>query len=117
MKAIPYLILALRLAAICGASPEDIPKDKKPAPIKMEPPAYPEELRKKRVSGVVEVEFIIQKDGTVKSVKATKSPDERLSVLAEEAVSKWIFEPGIKNGEPVEVRIRVPVTFSTKNQK
>ncbi len=91
--------------------------DRKPTPISMPTPDYPDELRRERISGVVLVEFIIGKDGNVVEAKAKKSPDERLSRLAEDAVMKWKFEPGIKDGAPVEVRAAMPITFDLKKKK
>ncbi len=90
--------------------------DRKPTPISMPAPDYPDELRRESISGVVLVEFVIGKDGNIVRAKAKKSPDERLSKLAEDAVMKWKFEPGIKDGAPVEVRVAIPITFDLKKK-
>lgn len=93
-----------------------IAQDKKPVPISMETPEYPSSLRLEKISGVVVIEFVIGKDGTVTSAVAVKSPDIRLSELAVAAVMKWRFKPGLKDGVPLDVRTRIPVTFDLKSK-
>jgi len=37
--------------------------------------------------------------------------DDRLDQSAQEAVSKWEFEPALRNGQPVEVDALIEVPF------
>lgn len=74
-------------------------------------PEYSLDLKKAGVQGVVLLELIVAKDGSVFSAKAIDSPDPRLSALAEAAALKSIFEPGLRNGMPTACRLRVPITF------
>ena len=85
--------------------------DHMPKIISMPPPVYPTELVQAGVKGIVVVEFVVAKDGSVNSPKIIESPDPRLSVFAEAAVLKFKCEPGIKNGEAVACRMRQPVEF------
>jgi len=85
--------------------------DKPPHLITGEQPEYPPEYVAMKVQGEVLVDFIVLKDGTVAQARAIHSPDLRLSQFAEAAVSKWIFTPGLRDGTPVNCRMRVPVVF------
>jgi|CZKI01.1.fsa_nt_gi carboxyl-terminal processing protease len=74
-------------------------------------PQYPPEYAGKQVEGRILVDFIVRTDGTVTRVHAISSPDPRLSVFAEAAVSQWRFSSGLKNGVPVNTHMQVPVVF------
>jgi protein TonB len=74
-------------------------------------PIYTDMARKTRVTGIVIVEAIINKDGEVEQVKVIKGLPMGLSESAAEAVRKWKFKPGTLNGEPVEVIFNLTVNF------
>jgi protein TonB len=74
-------------------------------------PQYPDMARKTRVAGVVIVEAIINKDGSVEQVKVLKGLPMGMSESAVEAVKQWKFKPGTLNGEPVDVIFNLTVTF------
>ena len=57
----------------------------------------------------------MDKDGTLRNIKAIQSPDPRLSEEAVRVVKlmpKW--EPGKKDGKAVAVRYVLPITFRLK---
>jgi hypothetical protein len=72
---------------------------------------YPSEGRD--LEGVVDVEALIGTNGEVTVLGAT-APDGLgvLATAARESVSEWRFNPGTLNGTPVDVRLRVAVTFA-----
>jgi TonB family protein len=74
-------------------------------------PNYNELARKARISGVVIVEAIVNKDGDVKQVKVIKGLPMGLSEEAVEAVKRWHFKPGTLNGHPVDVIFNLTVNF------
>jgi protein TonB len=74
-------------------------------------PEYTETARKARLSGVVVLEAIINKDGTVEQVRVLKGLPMGLSEKAEEAVKGWKFKPGTLGGQPVEVIFSLTVNF------
>ena len=74
-------------------------------------PVYTDMARKTKVTGIVIVEAIINKDGSVEQVKVIKGLPMGLSESAIEAVKQWKFKPGTLNGEPVEVIFNLTVTF------
>ncbi len=105
MKFFKCFVLMLLVAGVCHA------QDARPTPIKLYKPDYPDKLKKEGVQGVVVVDFIVGTDGKVVSAKAVESPDPRLSELAEKAILKGKFNPGLKEGVPVAVKIRQAITF------
>lgn len=76
---------------------------------------YPAAAIRDRVSGKVNVGFIIEKDGSVSNVEVVKSLDPRLDEEAVRVISvspKW--SPGMIKGAPVRTRIVLPVEFRLK---
>ena len=74
-------------------------------------PVYPDMARKGRIAGMVIVEAIINKDGSVEQVKVIKGLPMGMSESAIEAVKQWKFKPGTMNGEPVDVIFNLTVNF------
>jgi protein TonB len=72
--------------------------------------AYPAAARKLRIQGMVRLEAIISKDGTVENL-AVISGHQLLNQAAIDAVKQWRYQPTMLNGEPVEVITTVDVTF------
>ena len=73
---------------------------------------YPAEAAKAGIQGMVIVQFVVGKDGTVRDVKPIRniSPEldaEAVRVVA--AMPKWV--PGYQRGEAVNVRYTLPVNF------
>lgn len=73
---------------------------------------YPLAARNSKVEGVVYVVFILEKDGRPSNVELLRGIgagcDEEAKRLVE-ASPKWT--PGENNGEPVRVRMRLPIRF------
>ena len=85
-----------------------------PEPIKAfnRPPVYPSLARKRGWEGTVLLEVDVLSDGMVKSIKVKESSSyELLDTKALDAVRKWRFSPGFKAGEPVPMKVLVPVHF------
>jgi TonB family protein len=53
-------------------------------------------------------------DGLVTNVRVVKSLGKGLDEKAVEAVQKWKFEPGMKDGQPVAAEIAIEVDFHLK---
>jgi len=76
---------------------------------------YPDSAIKEGIQGRVVVEFVIEKDGKVSSVKVVKSVDDALDAEAVKVVAaspKW--KAGIKGGEPVRVKMAIPIEFKLR---
>lgn len=73
---------------------------------------YPLEARRMGVEGRVDVEFVVDKDGSVSEVTAVKGIgagcDEEAVRVLQNAPG---FKPGTQNGKPVRVRMAQPITF------
>ncbi|MBN2524955.1 MAG: energy transducer TonB [Deltaproteobacteria bacterium] len=74
-------------------------------------PVYPVEARQAEVEGVVQLEVLIDTEGRVRHVKVLKTPGAGLEKAAVAALSKSRFAPGMVNGKPVPVKIKIPYRF------
>jgi TonB family protein len=75
-------------------------------------PVYPAAMREVGVMGLVPIEAIIGRDGTVSSVRVLSAqvhPD--FAIAAVDAVRQWHFTPTLLNGAPVEMVMTVSVRF------
>ena len=113
---IAVISLALGGAASCASpgGPPSLVKDvRAPSVAQRVEPEYPAELRQQRVQGVVVVGGTVAKEGgTLRNPHVVRSDDPRLSQLALDAVSRWIWRPGIQDGVPVDVEFTTDVHFS-----
>jgi TonB family protein len=93
-----------------------------PKVIEAPDPKYTDEARRKKISGVSVVEFILDVHGIPQDVHIAKSitndldPDlkeagEGLDENAVYAVKKYRFEPSEYKGKPVPVRVRIEIKF------
>lgn len=74
---------------------------------------YPEECRKKGITGRVLVEFIVEKDGSISNVRTIVPVYPALDAEAERVIRKspkW--KPGYQLGKPVRVYYQIPIKFS-----
>jgi periplasmic protein TonB len=74
-------------------------------------PVYPPLARQARVQGVVVLEAVISKEGTIESLRAV-SGHPLLNQAALDAVKQWRYRPTLLSGEPVAVVTTVTVTFT-----
>ena len=77
-------------------------------------PEYSDDARKGRVQGTVELLIIVMADGSPRLDKVVHSLGYGLDQRAIEAVMKWRFRPGQKDGAPVATRVGVLVNFSLR---
>ena len=74
-------------------------------------PIYPEDAKKAKISGKVELEAVIGKSGDVENLKVISGPKE-LQQSALDAVRQWKYKPFLLNGTPVEVKTTINITYS-----
>ena len=77
---------------------------------------YPQIALENNITGRVTLQFVIEKDGRLTSIKVLQSPDSSLSKEAIRVVSsspKW--SPGMQRNQPVRVRYQLPVNFQLRN--
>jgi len=76
-------------------------------------PIYPPLARQARIQGVVVMEAVISKEGSIESLRVVTG-HPLLNQAALDAVKQWKYRPTLLNGEPVEVITTVTVTFNLK---
>lgn len=74
-------------------------------------PEYSEEARKAHVSGTVLLSVVVDTDGRARNVSVIRGFGMGLDANAVDAVSKWEFRPGEKDGKPVSVQVQIEVSF------
>jgi protein TonB len=74
-------------------------------------PAYPALARSARIHGVVVLQAVISRQGTIENLKVV-SGHPMLLPAAVDAVRQWRYRPYILNNEPVEVETQITVNFS-----
>ncbi len=79
-------------------------------------PTYTSEAMRARIQGLVRMEAIVLPDGSVGSVKITKSLDPTFGLDKEaiRTVQQWRFEPGRRLGQPVPVLIEIEMSFTLR---
>ena len=91
----------------------DISKlDQAPSPRFQARPSYPFEMRRQGISGEVLVDFIVDTNGDVRNASAVHSTQREFEANAVQAVSRWKFRPGRKNGHAVYTHMQVPIVFT-----
>jgi protein TonB len=84
--------------------------------VKQVPPVYPEAARQAGTSGIVRLGVVITKEGRVRDIRVMTGPGRDLDAAAMQAVSQWVYQPTLLNGEPVEVVTTVDVNFASSGQ-
>jgi TonB family protein len=75
-------------------------------------PPYTEEARENRVEGILLLQVIIRKDGSVDSIKVLRGLGYGLDESAIRTImEKWRFQPGTLNEQPVDVKANLEVSF------
>jgi TonB family protein len=74
-------------------------------------PEYTERARKKQISGTVVVSAIVDLNGKVRDVKVERSLEPTMDQAAANTLSTWKFEPAMKDGQRVAVRLKVEMSF------
>jgi protein TonB len=85
--------------------------DKPPTLVAAVPPSYPPDLRRARVEGVVSLVFMLSEEGMVEDARVESSSRPEFERPALEAIRRWRFKPGMKNGEAVKTYMRQPIRF------
>ena len=69
-------------------------------------------MRRANMGGEVRVQFIVDKEGIPRGVRAVQSSRKEFEAAAVAAVEKWRFVPGTVDGKPIETLMVVPVVFA-----
>jgi periplasmic protein TonB len=82
-----------------------------PSVISKVEPEYSEEARKAKWQGTVILQLVVDEHGMPRDMRVTRSLGLGLDQKAIEAVGKWRFKPGMKDGKPVPVIATIEVNF------
>ncbi len=77
-------------------------------------PVYPPLAKAARISGIVKLQAVIGRDGTIRNLQVV-SGHPLLVAAALSAVQQWTYSPTLLNGEPVEVITQIEVHFTLAN--
>ena len=81
--------------------------------IRQSRPVYPPGARSRGVEGFVELLALIGTSGNVADLQVlSRSADPELVQAARDAVSRWVYQPTLLNGEPVEVVSKMRIEFA-----
>lgn len=87
-------------------------REAKPVYLKNSAPQYPIIAQKRGFQGTVVLEVLIDKDGSVGELQLfTSSGHKILDRAAMASVKGWLFVPGMRGNEKVEMWVRVPIRF------
>jgi TonB family protein len=119
MKTTTHLLAAAALFLAAGRADADdiVPADRVdriPVVTSQAAPEYPYSLRLSGNKGEVVVDFIVDPNGDVVRADVSQSSHPDFEAPAVEAVLKWKFKPGLKDGHPVYVHMKVPMYFQLR---
>lgn len=84
-----------------------------PVLVKRVDPRYTSEAMVTKINGVVVLEAVVRADGTIGAVRVVKSLDAKFGLdrAAIEAAKQWVFKPGIRRGQAVDVIVTLILEF------
>lgn len=82
-----------------------------PQPIQSILPSYPDELRKRGVSGEIGLRLTIDEKGNVQKVEVLKGLHPYLDYSAVQAFMRWTFEPVLRKEKPVRAKFDYAFNF------
>lgn len=86
--------------------------DEPPRPLANLAPNYPAQAHLRRIEGHVNLTFIVAADGSVSAIEVADShPPGVFERAATQAVQRWRFQPGIRNGTAVSTRVQQRLNF------
>jgi protein TonB len=105
---------ALHISAIPSSTPPPI-REAIPLYRKNPSPKYPRIARRRGYQGTVVIEALVNREGKVEDLRLSHSSGYRvLDRAAMKSVKNWLFEPGRRGDEEVEMWVKIPVRFQLK---
>ncbi len=86
--------------------------DERPIPIRQSPLEYPKAARRARIEGLLEVLFLVNREGHVQDIEFVKVPHRMFEKPIRKTIMTWRFKPAMLQGVPVAVRVRQKVDFN-----
>jgi TonB family protein len=82
-----------------------------PRPVTSPDPDYTEDARQAKVQGTCILRLIVDATGHTRDIRVVRGLGYGLDEKAMSAVKEWVFEPSLKDGQPVNVQVSVEVGF------
>lgn len=81
------------------------------------PPPYPAQAIRDGIGGVVELEILVDIDGRPLEARVVRSSGHRLldQSARRTVLTRWKFQPAMRDGQPVQAFGRVPIEFKLAN--
>ena len=70
---------------------------------------------RERAQGTVFLQALVNTDGTVGDARVVRGLHSELDAEAINAVLRWRFEPGTRNGQPVPLVVAIELTYTLRN--
>ena len=82
-----------------------------PKLLKKVEPKYTPEAKDAKIEGAVVIKVVVTTEGKADNIEVVKGLDPGLDQNAMDAVAQWVFQPGTKDGQPVNVSATIEVNF------
>ncbi|MGH8021022.1 MAG: TonB family protein [Opitutaceae bacterium] len=80
-------------------------------------PVHPEELMAKGVNGTAKLSFRITTEGKVTDAEVMEATDPAFGEAAKAAVAQWVFDPAVRDGQPVAIKVSQEFKFDIPVEK
>jgi TonB family protein len=74
-------------------------------------PSYAPEPKAAKIQGTVTITAVVNAQGRADDIRVSRSLDPQLDANAIAAVSQWLFKPGTKDDQPVDVAVTIEINF------
>lgn len=86
--------------------------DNDPSPRYTVKPEYPFALKRALIQGTVRILANVDTEGKVVSAKVESTTNNEFDKPSLDAILRWKFYPGLRNGKKVPFRVRIPFEFT-----
>ncbi len=76
---------------------------------------YPKSVREQGLEGTVTVNAFISKTGLVTETRIAQALEPELDRIASNAIQRTLFKPALRDGQPQEVWIAIPIIYTLKD--
>lgn len=87
--------------------------EQKPTPVSQVAPKIPATLGRQRLSGRIEVEFVVDAQGRVQNPRVVRSFNTLLNGPVLDAIRQWRFKPGMRGNKAVPMKTKMPFKFDS----
>ncbi|MCU1340188.1 MAG: TonB family protein [Bryobacterales bacterium] len=74
-------------------------------------PQYTPEAKEAKIQGTIKIAAIVNSFGQADNIQVIQSLDPALDAISVAAVSEWLFQPGTKDEQPVDVAVSIEINF------